>query len=109
VAHHAPALVRRWPARRTSPLDPNGVIVTGGRTADVETVQATGSVAHSVRRLREEVLRSIRGIPDAVPLAVPSRFLKVALFPVDPVADHEDDAHTDPDDEHSGCCDDDDL
>jgi hypothetical protein len=36
-------------------------------------------------------------------------FIEAALFPVDPMADHEDDADTDADDEDSGCCDEDDL
>ena len=121
MAHHAPAMVPRKlgllpgrAARRRQEsglgvCDQFGVIVADGRKmADVETVQAAGGVAHSVRRVAEEVLRSIRGIPDAVLLAVPPRFLVAPLLPADPVADHEDDADTDPDDKDSGCCDEDD-
>src|SRR6266567_1076337 len=86
-----------------------GVIVADGwKVADVEPVQAAGGVAHSVRRVTEEVLRSLRGIPGAMLQAVPSCLVEVTLFAVDPVADHKDDAYDDPDGKDSGCCDEDD-
>src|SRR5690242_18359049 len=121
MAHHAPAMVPRKlgllpgrAARRRQEsglgvCDQFGVIVADGRKmADVEAVQAASGVAHPVWRVAEEVLRSSRGIPDALLFAVPPRLVEAVLFPADPMANHEDDADTHPDDKDSGCCDDDD-
>jgi hypothetical protein len=109
VAHHAPAMVPVSWAGYLGVRDQFGVIVADGRKmADVETVETTGGVAHPVRGVTEEVLRSIGGIPYAVLRAVPSCLVEAALFAVDAVADHEDDAYADPDNKDSGCCDDND-